>query len=202
MSKRAEAMWVLLAFACLATVATYPLVFAPGSSLPSDLGDPVLTAWTLAWDADRLRHGLSGIWDAPNFFPYRHTLLYSDHLLGIAVFTAPIQWLTRNPVLVYNLAFLASYIVSGAGMYLLARELTGRRDAALVAGFVYACQPFRVSHLAHLQWLITGWLPLSLWALHRYFATRAWRYAIASTVCFLLQSLTEENLSYYRDRRQ
>jgi hypothetical protein len=197
MSKRVEAMSVVLGFTCLAVAATYPLVLGPGGRLPGDLGDPVLSAWTLAWDADRLRHGLSGIWDAPNFFPYRHTLLYSDHLIGVALFTAPLQWLTGNPVLVYNVAFLASYVISGAGMYLLARELTGRRDAALVAGFIYACQPFRASHLSHLQWLITGWLPLSLWALHRYFATRARRYAIASTVFFLLQSLTAAYFTYF-----
>ena len=197
MSKRAEAAWVVFGFACLAVAATYPLVLRPGSSLPGDLGDPVLTAWSLAWDADRFRHGLSGVWDAPNFFPYRHTLLYSDHLIGVALFTAPLQWLTGNPVLVYNLAFVASYVISGAGMYMLARELTGRRDAALVAGFIYACQPFRASHLSHLQWLITGWLPLSLWALHRYFATRGGRYAIASTVFFLLQSLTAAYFTYF-----
>ena len=146
MSKRAEATWVLFAFTCLAIAATYPLVLRLTGSLPGDLGDPVLTAWTLAWDADRLRHGLSGIWDAPNFFPYRHTLLYPDHLIGVALFTAPLQWLTRDPALVYNVAFLASYVVSGAGMYMLARELTGRRDAAFIAGAIYACQPFRVSH--------------------------------------------------------
>src|SRR5262249_45954463 len=109
MSRRAEAVWILLGFTALALVTTYPIVLAPATRLAGDLGDPLLTAWTLAWDADRLRHALRGVWDAPNFFPYRHTLLYSDHLLGIAIFTAPLQWLTRNAVLVYNTAFIASF---------------------------------------------------------------------------------------------
>ena len=91
MSKRAEAAWVVLGFTALAVASTYPLILHPARTLVGDLGDPLLTAWTLAWDADRLRHGLRGVWDAPNFFPYRHTLLYSDHLLGIAIFTAPIH---------------------------------------------------------------------------------------------------------------
>lgn len=197
MSKRAEAICVALGFASLALAVTYPLVFSLGERLPSDLGDPLLTAWTLAWDADRIRHGLRGIWDAPNFFPYTHTLLYSDHLLGIALFTAPIQWATRNPLLAYNAAFVASVALSGIGAYLLARELTGRRDAAVVAGVVFACQPFRVSHLSHLQWLVTGWLPLGLWALHRYFATRAPRYLTTSTACYLMQSLTAAYFTYF-----
>jgi hypothetical protein len=203
MSKRGEAAWVVLGFTCLAIAGTYPLVLALGSRLPSDLGDPLLTTWTLAWDAQRLRRpfsghgGLWGLWDAPSFFPYRHTLLYSDHLLGIAVFTSPIQWLTGNAVLVYNLAFLASFALSGAGMYLLARALTGRRDAALVAALVYACQPFRISHMAHLQWLMTGWLPLGLWALHRYFVSGAWRHLLLSTMAFLVQALTAVYFTYF-----
>src|SRR4051812_780387 len=138
MSRRAEALWVLAGFFALAIAATYPLIRSPGHTLVGGLGDPLLTAWTLAWDADRFRHGLRGIWDAPSFFPYRHTLLYSDHLLGVAVFTAPVQWLTRNPILAYNAAYIASAVLSGSGMYVLARELTGRRDAALVAGVMYA----------------------------------------------------------------
>ncbi len=76
-------------------------------------------------------------------------------------------------MLTYNLAFIASFVQAGAGMYLLARALTGRRDAAVLAALAYAFTPFRIAHLAHLQWLMTGWLPLSLWALHRYFATGA-----------------------------
>jgi len=96
--KRTEAGGVVLLFAALAVVYTYPLVLGMGTHLPNDLGDPLLTAWTLGWDADRLRHGLAGVWDAPNFFPYHHTLLYSDHLLGIAILTAPLQWLTQNPI--------------------------------------------------------------------------------------------------------
>ena len=94
-------------------------------------------------------------------------------MIGLAIFTAPVQWLTSNPVLTYNLAFIASFVHAGAGMYLLARALTGRRDAAALAALAYAFTPFRIAHLAHLQWLMTGWLPLSLWALHRYFSTGA-----------------------------
>src|SRR5262245_22270160 len=195
MSTRSEAIWVIAGFTCLGILITYPLILRLGTHLPN--GDPVLTAWTLAWDADRIRHGFRGIWDAPNFFPYRHTLLYSDHLLGIAFFTAALQWVTANPVLVYNIAFLASFPLSGGGMYLLVRSLLGRRDVALVAAVVYACQPFRIAHAAHLQWLMTGWLPLSLWALHRYFSTRKLSDLLASAVFFLLQSLTASYFTYF-----
>ena len=100
-------------------------------------------------------------------------------------------------MLVYNVAFLASFVLSGGGMYMLARELTGRRDAALVAGVIYACQPFRALHLSHLQWLMTGWLPLSLWALHRYFISRRLRDLMAATIFYLLQALTASYFTYF-----
>jgi hypothetical protein len=198
MPRRVETICVVSGFAALGIAYTYPLILGLGSHLPSDVGDPLLTTWTLAWDADRLRHGLRGIWDAPNFFPYRHTLLYSDHLMGIAVFTAPIQWLSGNPVFVYNVAFLSSFVLAGGGMYVLAREVSGgSRVAAVVAGLAYACHPFRMAHLAHLQWLMTGWLPLALWALHRYVRSRALGHLLAATVFALLQSFTTAYFTYF-----
>ena len=112
-----------------------------GSALPDDLGDPLLNTFILGWDADRFLHGLKGLWDAPFYFPRRDTLAYSEHLLGIAIFTAPVQWLTGNPVLAYNVAHLGSYVLAGAGMYLLARSLWGRADAAWVAAMAFACAP-------------------------------------------------------------
>ena len=192
-----EAACVVFGFAVLAIAATYPLIARMADRLPSDVGDPVLNTWILGWDAARFRHGIGMLWDAPNFFPYRHTLTYSDHLLGIAVFTAPIQWLTGNPVLTYNVAFLASWWLSAAGMYVLVRSLTGRADAAVVAAAAYVFAPFRIAHISHVQWLMTGWLPLSLWALHRYFATGAWRFALTSGACFLLQALTASYFMYF-----
>src|SRR5450759_203468 len=133
----------------VAVAATYPLIRHITTHLPNDLGDPVLVAWILAWDADAFRHGVLNIFNAPSFFPYLHTLVYSEHMIGVAVFTAPLQWLTANPVFVYNIAFIASFVQAGAGMYVLARSLTGRRDAALLAALAYAFTPFRVAQFAN-----------------------------------------------------
>ena len=196
-SKIAECGGVALLFALLAAAATYPLVFVLRTHLAGDLGDPLLVSWMLGWDADRIRHGLAGIWDAPNFFPYRHTLLYSEHFLGVAMFTAPLQWVTGNAIFVYNVAFLMSFVVTGCGMYVLARALTGRWDAALIAAVIFAFHPFRASHTSHLQLLVVGWLPLSVWALHRYFRTRRLRDLVAATAFFLIQALTCGYFAYF-----
>jgi hypothetical protein len=167
-----EAALVLLAFAGLALLATYPLILHLGRALPGDLGDPLFSSWLLGWDADRLRHGLRGFWDAPILFPSRHTVAFSEHMLGIAIPVAPIIWLTGNPILGYDLAFLSTFVVAGSGMYLLAREFTGRRDAAFLAGLIFAFAPMRALHVSHLQVLAWGWMPIALWGLHRFLAAQ------------------------------
>ena len=148
-----------------------PLLSAATHAIPGELRDPLLNTWILAWDADRLRHGLAGLWSAPILYPYQSTLAFSEHLLGIAVFAAPLEWITGNPMLAYNTVFFASFVFAGLSMFLLARELSGRTDAAVVAAAIFAFYPYRMAQVSHLQLLVNGWMPLSLLGLHRYFAT-------------------------------
>ena len=181
---------ILVGFLALAIVWTWPLSLRPGTTMAAPFGDPLLNAWILGWDADRLRHGLSGLWTAPPFHPYPDTLAYSEHLLGIALPLAPIYWLTGNAVLVYNVALIGSFALAGAGMYLLARDLTGRRDAAVLAALAFMWCPNRAPHVTHLQVLMNGWMPIALWALHRYFATGS-RLALAGfAAAFVVQGLS------------
>ena len=106
-----EAAMVVAGLAAGTGIAAWSLVRNLGEGLPSSWGDTVFNAWILAWSADRLSHGLRGFWDAPFFYPYSDTLAFSEHLLGIGIFTAPIQWLTGNPIVAQNMAFLASYLL-------------------------------------------------------------------------------------------
>ena len=106
-------------FAALAALLTYPVVTTLASRIPGDLGDPVLNAWILSWVTERLGHGGAGLWSPPIFHPYPLTLAYSENLLGIAPFVAPLAWLTHDPVLVYDVAFLGSYVLAGIGAYVL-----------------------------------------------------------------------------------
>jgi hypothetical protein len=202
--KSFEAALVVIAFAGLALVATFPLVLHLGRALPGDLGDPLFSSWLLGWDADRLRHGLSGFWDAPILFPSRTTIAFSEHMLGIAVPIAPVIWLTGNPILGYDIAFLSTYVIAGSGMYLLTRELTGRNDAAFIAGLMFAFSPMRALHVSHLQVLAWGWMPIALWGLHRFLATvgsvdrRGSTFALAVFAgAFTIQAFSNSYFLYY-----
>ena len=160
------------------------------ATISHPFGDPLLNAWTLAWDADRIRHGFAGYWDGLFFYPYRDSVAYSEHLLGIALFTAPLQWLTGNPILVLNVATIASTTLLASTTFLLARELTSRTDAALLAGVAAACSPYRLGHDYHLQVLVSGWMPLALLGLHRYLGTGTTRALVLLVAAFTLQALS------------
>ena len=195
--KRGELPLAAALFAAATFVLTLPLGVRMQQQLPSDLTDTLLTTWILAWDSERIRHGLQGLWDAPIFYPYHGALAFSETLLGIAFFVAPIEWVTGDPVLTYNAAFLFEFIVAGVGMYLLARELTGSRAAAAIAGAYYAFCPFRMAQIPHIQMVATGWMPIALWGLHRYLSTRRPRWLAMFASGWILQTLSNSYVGYF-----
>jgi hypothetical protein len=197
MTGRQELATVTGVMLALALVSTYPLAPMATVALPNDLGDPLLNTFILAWDADRILHGFRAFWDAPFYFPLTNTLALSEHLTGVAIFTAPVQWLTGNPVLAYNLAHLASMVLAGVGMYLLARVLFGRPDAAWVAAVAFAMAPHRLMHVAHLQVLMSGWMPVSLWGLHRYLETGSRRALAVCAAAYALLALSNGYFLYF-----
>ncbi len=184
---RNDAVAAAALYAAVALVWTWPLALGLTRNLPADFGDPLLNCWILAWD---VTHVGRGFWNANIFYPHPLALAYSEHLVAQAVQIAPIYALTRNPILCYNLLFLSTFVVAGLGMYLLARELTGSRAGAVVAGLAYAFAPYRVASFPHLQVLSSGWMPLTLFGFRRYFTTGRRRALAGATVAWTAQNLS------------
>jgi hypothetical protein len=177
--------WLVAAlYAAITVVMTWPIAARIDRDIPSDLGDPAFVAGILAWGGEHWLALLGGdfdaarrFWNAPIFHPEPLALAYSEHFALHSLLTLPAYALTRNPVLCYNLAFLTTFVVGALGMYLLVRDLTGRRDrfsgAAFVAGLAFAFAPYRIATLPHLQVLSSQWMPFVLLGLHRYFRSQS-----------------------------
>ena len=181
----------------VALVFTWPLVAGITRDIPWDLGDSLLNAWILAWDADRLLRFFGGdidairnFWNGNIFYPERLTLAYSEHLFAQAVQILPVYALTGNIILSYNLLFLSTFVLSGLGMYLFVREITGSARAGLVAGLIYAFAPYRVPQFSHLQVISSQWMPFVLYGLRRYFHTRRTRPLIGAGAALVAQNLS------------
>jgi hypothetical protein len=184
-------------YTVIALVMTWPLAPGMARDVPSDLGDPLLNAWILAWNAERLLQilggdigAIRGYFDANIFHPEPLALAYSEHLFAQALQILPVYALTGNVILCYNLLFISTFVLSGAGTYLLVRHLTGSPRAAFVAGLIYAFVPYRMTQAPHLQVMSSQWMPFALYGLRRYFDTRRVRPLAGAGLALLAQNLS------------
>jgi hypothetical protein len=183
------AFGALLFYLGLTAVFTWPLLPRLGSSLGADAGDPALTAlvlWRNAFTTPLTREW----WNAPQFYPVEGVTALTESFLGVSLFTAPVAWVTGNPVLTFNVALFITWPLSAWSVFLLVRHLTGRADAALLAGISFGFTPYRADGLAHLHTLSVYWLPVALLALHAFLHDRRARWLWLFGLAWLMQSLT------------
>ena len=192
-----ETVYATLAYAAIAVWLTWPLAADITRDVAWDLGDPVLNMWILAWDCEQLRGILQGhyshlthFFDANIFHPAPLTLAYSEHLVPQAIQIFPIYALTKNPILCYNLLFLSTFVLSGVGMFLFAREVTGNTAAAFVAGLLFGFAPYRIPQSSHLQVLSSQWMPFAMYGFRRYFEGGRTRALVGATAAVVLQGLS------------
>src|SRR4051794_4623671 len=161
-------MVVALLFVFLTAALAYPLSVRAAGEVMSAGPDTNLFMWTLAWDVHAFTHRPLGIFEANIYYPLRHTLAYSENLIGSAIFAAPILWLTGNLVLALNVVALLSAALCGVGAYVLARQVGTGAGGAVVCGIVYAFSPPRFLRLDQLHLATIEWVPFGLAALHAY----------------------------------
>src|SRR5262249_8751468 len=77
-----ELLCVVAAGVALAVITSWPLVLHLPSRIAPDLGDPVRTAWQVAWVGHGILHDPLHLFDANAFYPHPLSLAFSDSLLG------------------------------------------------------------------------------------------------------------------------
>jgi hypothetical protein len=169
---------------------TYPLSVHPATEVLSDSADTDLVVWLLSWDIHAFLHRPWAIFDANTFAPLRHTLAFSENLIGSAVVAAPVVWVTGNAVLAMNLIAMFSCVACGAGCYLLARRTGIGEHGALIAGLVFAFAPPRFLRLDQLFLATIAWIPFALAFLQTYLDHGRPRDLRIATGFFSLQVLT------------
>jgi hypothetical protein len=150
----------------LALITTWPLALHLPSRIAPDLGDPVRTAWEIAWVGHALVHSPLHLWSSNAFYPNPLSLAFSDSLLGYgpagAIGSGTVAALVR-----YNLLFLFAWALCFVGAWLLARELGVGRLGAAAAGAAFAYAPYRITEAGHLHVISSGGIPLALFLLLR-----------------------------------
>ena len=190
--------WIVaLLFTGITIALTWPLASVMRTRIAADIGDPIFNSWVMMWTGGQVLkflsgdfHALADYWNGNIFYPERLTIAYSEHLTPQMLQILPVFAVTHNIVLCYNLLFLSAIVLSGVGMYLFVRELTGQPAAAFVAGAAFAFAPYRADQYTHLQVLSTQWMPLAFYGFQRYFATGRARALAGATGALVVQALS------------
>ena len=192
-----------LGYAALTIVMTWPIARGISHDVPADLGDSLLNMWIMSWMSEgilaiaRGAMSISDLWNANIFHPTPLSLTLSEHLFPQTLQGLPAYLATGNILLAYNLVFLGTFALSGLGMFLLVRELTGSARVAFVTGLFYAFLPYRLGQFPHIQTLSSQWMPFALFGFRRYLDTGRWRTLVGGTAAFIVQGLSSGYYLFY-----
>jgi hypothetical protein len=160
-----ESGTVILIFVIAGAVITRPFVQIMAVSLHDDQ-DALQQTWIVGWVAQQALQDPVHLSEAPNYYPYPHTLAYMDSMVPQSVLALPVILATDNLPLAYNLSVWFALVMNGYAMYLLLRSWPGNFWGVLVGGFIFAFGFYHLIHLGHLNLLSTQWIPFLLLFLH------------------------------------
>lgn len=181
---------VLLLYAALTAVFTWPLARDPLGMILAVGPDANLFMWTLAWDVHALLAQPLAIFDANIYYPFANTLAYSENLIGSALVAAPVIWATGNLALALNVVEMLSVVLCAMGTYVMTRRMGLSPLAAVLAGLIFGFAPARFFRTGQLHLGPVQWIPFGLASLHAYLDGGRRRDLRLACLFFTLQSLT------------
>ncbi|MBM3256572.1 MAG: hypothetical protein FJZ04_03865 [Candidatus Moranbacteria bacterium] len=99
----------------------------------------------------------------------------------------------------YNFWWLASFFLAFLGMWLLVRDITRSKWAALGSGFIFAFSPYHFAQASatNIGMMHYEWLPWLMFFLNRLFQTVSWKNVLGTTLMFILIVTTEHQLTAF-----
>jgi hypothetical protein len=157
-----------LYFLILTLLMTFPLVLHFKDSLVGGYGDGVYFVWLIRWYQRVFLEGQGSPFFNPLMnYPEGWNLSTTDTALASTLPGVPFSawW---GPIAGYNIAMWITFILSGLCMYIWVYHQTHSKQAALIAGSIYAFLPYRIAHFTagHLNLSGTAWFPLYFMGLY------------------------------------
>ena len=138
--------------------------------------------WNNWWVKYALANGETLFETQKIFFPNGTSLVAHSHSILNSLIAIPID-LIAGPVVAYNSVILLGLWLSGVGMFLLVRQLTHSKEAAFIAGLVFALAPYHLTQaLAHYHLSAIQWWPFFALLLHLLLEKQQWRYVMGTAV--------------------
>jgi hypothetical protein len=122
--------------------------------------DVYLTQWIFAWEVHAITTAPEHLFDANIFHPAPCSLALAEHMLGAMPLYLPVALVSRDPVFAHQATLLLTFACAFLAALALVRDWTGSWPAAVIAGVLFAFNPFRFALLATFQMEGSCWLPL------------------------------------------
>ena len=176
---------ILIVYAGLALLITWPLAANLSTTLPGASGDTLLHYWNGWATKQAMIAGQSPFFTKLIFYPG-----------GVSLITHNMAWFQILPWLLlerfidgitaYNLTLLFSLTLCGGAAFLLVYKLTKDIKASFLAGLIYMAWPFRLSQLDHPNLLATQWIPIFMFFLLNTLERGRWRDVLLTAVSLAL----------------
>lgn len=138
--------------------------------LRQDWTDPNFYMWAMRWWPYAVSHGLDPLYSAQIGAPHGYDLAWATTTPAVALLFWPVT-AAFGVIVAYNLMLLLVVPASALAAFILARALTGRFWAALLAGAAYGFTPFELWHSLQGQPNLTV---IALFPLMLYLVLRWW----------------------------
>lgn len=153
-------------------------------------GDANFVAWVIDAGLNKIAGIFSGFnWDANMGYPYSSALLFSDHTLGLTIQSLPLIFFERTVQLIVNYNVVVSMLLGYLGMYYLGRQYKFSKKLSLISSVVFTFSVYRLGLIGHMQIFSFHYIILFVLFAKKYLDTRQTRYAVLSSIFFLLNAL-------------
>jgi hypothetical protein len=125
-----------------------------------DAGDSAYFTWAVSWPLHALRTDPLSLPHGNFYAPARFTFFMDESVLGTSLLVLPLSWFTDDAVLLFNLARLLTFALTGLFTWRLARDIGLAPVPSLATGAFFAFSPIRMDQVAHLSTLGTQWISL------------------------------------------
>ncbi|NMC81163.1 MAG: hypothetical protein GYA59_17525 [Chloroflexi bacterium] len=198
---------VVAYFVAMTVVMTWPLVTRMGSFMVGQMGDNIYFVWMIGWMKKalfELHVNPFNVWFLN--YPEGWNMAYTEITPVMLALALPFSFV-GGPTFAYNMALLLTFVLAGLGMFWWIRQLTGRMDAALIAGTIYAFLPFHFAHflIGHLNLSGIQWFPFYFMGLFEILQTRrvsleqasfSWKPVLLTGISLGLIALTSQYYLY------
>jgi hypothetical protein len=180
---------ILVLLVAVVVVYSWPLVTDLSHFYPDNPDARVLT-WAMITAFRNFVTQPFALMQGNAFYPVGLSLTFSEPLFVPALLAGPINALTGNPVLAYNVTLLVFWVLSGWCMYAVAIRVTRDQTAALLAALIFTLCPYRTEMYLEFNMEMVFGIPLAIYGLVRFLESQRPRDLALFCAAFWLQAIS------------